>query len=170
MSHRPPRRPITATMAVSASVCAVLLIGGCTDTPAPPASGSSAPSMTEQIINGDRAVVELAQDLTAVFGPLEFSSVRPHDPYPEHAEGLALDVMVPGWDTPAGRELGDRIAVWVSDHAPDYRVSYTLWRQHYQPFPADVYDAAAMEDRGSPTANHLDHLHITVNPAGAQDV
>ena len=166
MSHRAPRRPIAATTAVAASMCAVLLVGGCAATSSEPAP----PTSSTQIVNGDPAVVELAQDLTAVFGPLEFSSVRPHDPYPEHAEGLALDVMVPGWDTPAGRELGDRIAVWVSDHAPDYRVSYTLWRQHYQPFPTNVYKAALMEDRGSPTANHLDHLHITVNPAGAQDV
>ncbi|ETD30787.1 hypothetical protein [Williamsia sp. D3] len=166
MSHRAPKRPIAATIAVAASMCAALLVGGCAATSSEPAP----PTSSTQIINGDPAVVELAQDLTAVFGPLEFSSVRPHDPYPEHAEGLALDVMVPGWDTPAGRELGDRIAVWVSDHAPDYRVSYTLWRQHYQPFPTNVYKAALMEDRGSPTANHLDHLHITVNPAGAQDV
>ena len=166
MYYRPARRPIAATTAVAVSMCAALLVGGCAATSSEPAS----PTSSTQIVNGDPAVVELAQDLTAVFGPLQFSSMRPNDPSPEHARGLALDVMVPGWGTPAGQKLGDRIALWVSDHAPDYRVSYTVWRQHYQPFPANVYQAALMEDRGSPTANHLDHLHITVNPAGTQDV
>lgn len=167
MSHTITRRRIAGAV-VSAALAAAVLFGGCTSTDSvsePPVSTSA-----EQIITGDRAVVELAQNLTAAFGPLEFSSLRPNDTIPEHRQGLALDVMIPGWDTPAGQQRGDRIAAWIAEHAGDYRVSYTLWRQHYQPFPATKYQGAMMEDRGSPTQNHLDHLHITVHPAGGGDV
>ena len=165
MSDTITRRFAASTVA---ALAAAVFLGGCTATESvsePPVSTSA-----EQIIAGDRAVVELAQDLTNRFGPLQFSSVRAGDPLPEHARGLALDVMIPGWDTPAGQQLGDEIAAWIAEHAGDYRVSYTLWRQHYQPFPTSKYQAAMMEDRGSPTANHLDHLHITVDPAGPTDV
>ena len=159
------RRSIAAALAAAA-----LALGGCTSAEPqgePPVSASVQP---EQIISGDRAIVELAQDLTATFGPLEFSSIRPNDPLPEHRQGLALDVMIPGWDTPTGQQLGDRIAAWVAEHAQDYRVRYLIWRQHYQPFPADQNDGAPMQDRGSPTQNHLDHLDITINPAGVGNV
>ena len=168
MSHTTiTHRPLAGAIA-AASLAAAMLLGGCAagdQVSAPPVSTSA-----EQIIAGDRAVVELAQDLTGRFGPLQFSSVRSGDPLPEHARGLALDVMVPGWDTPAGQQLGDDIAAWVFEHAGDYRVSYTLWRQHYQPFPAAKYEGAMMEHRGSASANHFDHLHITVDPAGPDDV
>ncbi len=159
--------PTTSRTAGSiAAIAVALALGGCTSAEPisePPISASIHP---EHIINGDRAIVELAQDLTATFGPLEFSSIRPNDPYPEHRQGLALDVMIPGWDTPAGQQLGDQIASWVSEHAQDYRVRYLIWRQHYRPFPVDRYHSAPMQDRGSPTQNHLDHLDITVHPAG----
>ncbi|MEU3475868.1 hypothetical protein [Rhodococcus sp. NPDC006774] len=167
MSHNLTGRPLASAVA-SAAVAAGVLLGGCASSE--PVSEPPVSTSAEQIIAGDRAVVELAQDLTDRFGPLQFSSVRAGDPLPEHARGLALDVMVPGWDTPAGQQLGDEIAGWVFERAGDYRVSYTLWRQHYQPFPAGKYQAAMMEDRGSPAANHLDHLHITVDPAGDGDV
>ena len=164
MSHTIARRAVAS----AAALAAAMLLSGCASSePAgePPVSTSAA-----QIVQGYRAVVELAQALTAAFGPLEFSSVRSGDTLPEHARGLALDVMVPSWDTPTGEQLGDEIAGWISEHAGDYRVSYTLWRQHYQPFPATKYQGAMMEDRGSPTANNLDHLHITVDPAGPNNV
>lgn len=163
MSHTITRHALTSAI-VSAALGAAVLLGGCASSE-PPVRSSA-----EQIIEGDRAVVELAQDLTAAFGQLQFSSTRPDDPLPEHAHGLALDVMVPGWDTPAGQQLGDQIAAWVAERAGQYRVSCTLWRQHYQPFPTTKYQSAMMEDRGSPAANHFDHLHITVNPAGDGNV
>lgn len=39
-----------------------------------------------------------------------------------------------------------------------------------KPFPTTKYQSAMMEDRGSLTADHFDHLHITVNPAGDGNV
>ncbi len=108
MSDTITRRFAASTVA---ALAAAVFLGGCTATESvsePPVSTSA-----EQIIAGDRAVVELAQDLTNRFGPLQFSSVRAGDPLPEHARGLALDVMIPGWDTPAGQQLGDEIAAWI---------------------------------------------------------
>ena len=39
-------------------------------------------------------------------------------------------------------------------------MKYVIWRQRYWE-PGGSWEP--MEDRGSPTANHMDHVHVTVN-------
>jgi len=145
------------------------LTAGCTTadptavptTSTPAATSSAAPV----VVAGDAAVIRLSQAITARFGELAMSGQRTPDAYGDHARGLALDVMVPQWNTPAGLARGDAITAWVQSHTGPFRVSYTLWNRHYQ---AAGGAPVPMEDRGSPTANNLDHVHITVNPPGPQ--
>lgn len=87
----------------------------------------------------------------------EMSGVRP-DSMKWHPSGLAIDVMIPNWDTPAGRALGDRIVKYVFDNADRFGLEYVIWQQTYRPASGTPH---LMENRGSPDANHYTHVHIS---------
>ena len=72
----------------------------------------------------------------------------------EHSTGQAVDFMI------SNKAQGDAIAAWVQAHSGEFNVEYVIWRQRYW-VPGAAWDP--MEDRGSPTANHMDHVHVTVN-------
>ncbi|MFI5610863.1 hypothetical protein [Amycolatopsis sp. NPDC051903] len=68
----------------------------------------------------------------------------------DHPAGLALDFMV---DTATGNALAD----YVLAHQSQFGVTYVIWRQRINLGSGWT----AMEDRGSPTANHFDHVHVS---------
>ncbi|MDR0849006.1 MAG: SH3 domain-containing protein [Propionibacteriaceae bacterium] len=78
----------------------------------------------------------------------------------EHTLGRAVDIMLP--DYLNNRPLGSDIALYFQQHASQYNIEYIIWYQRIW-FPGTSYDAwQQMEDRGSDTQNHRDHVHITV--------
>ena len=87
----------------------------------------------------------------------EMSGVRP-DSMKWHPNGLAIDVVIPNWDTPAGRALGDRIVDYVFANADRFGLEYVIWQQTYRPASGSPH---LMENRGSPDANHYTHVHIS---------
>lgn len=89
---------------------------------------------------------------------------RAPDGYNEHSSGNAIDVMIPNWDTPEGKALGDQVAAFALQNADALGLSWVLWQQ--RSFNAGDTAGKAMEDRGSSTANHLDHVHIFMNKNG----
>lgn len=80
--------------------------------------------------------------------------VRP-DRLPDHPSGHAIDIMV-GSNT----MLGNQIEADVMARAAHFSIRYVIWRETYRN-PSGA--AQFMADRGSPTANHYDHVHVTVN-------
>jgi uncharacterized protein YgiM (DUF1202 family) len=74
-----------------------------------------------------------------------------------HAEGRALDIMVGG-----NSSLGDAIADFVRSHYKALGVSEVIWQQRIWTVQRSSEGWRPMEDRGSPTANHMDHVHVTV--------
>jgi hypothetical protein len=79
-------------------------------------------------------------------------------PRTEHDTGNAIDVMVYG-----DKALGDRIADWVQAHAADFDLYDLIW---YDRIWTPVRSAEGWRDygdHGSPTANHMDHVHIGTN-------
>lgn len=74
-----------------------------------------------------------------------------------HPSGLALDVMIPQWDTPGGKALGDRVVAFVQANAQDLGLDHAIWRQTQH--NADG-SSSGMSDRGSANANHFNHVHI----------
>jgi hypothetical protein len=95
---------------------------------------------------------------------------RPSDPYPDHPSGRAVDIMMPGGckegspDTqgkPEDTALGKEIADYFSKNAKDYGVDYIIWDQQIWN-PVVTKQWRDMSDRGGCTANHRDHVHITV--------
>lgn len=85
---------------------------------------------------------------------------RPSDPYPDHPSGRAADIMIPNYSSPQGVKLGDDIAAFLHANAGALGIQYTIWKQYYQPIGGQ---GNQMEDRGSPTQNHFDHIHVTTH-------
>jgi len=77
---------------------------------------------------------------------------------PEHSTGHAVDAMVYG-----NTDLGYKIAQFVQAHAAELNIYDIIYRQHiWTPVRASE-GWRLMPDRGSPTANHMDHVHFGVN-------
>jgi nucleoid-associated protein YgaU len=70
-----------------------------------------------------------------------------------HPSGLALDYMV-GSDA----ALGDAIVEYHIAHWDELGVDYVIWQQRMLSSPNGSWKA--MADRGSATANHMDHPHV----------
>ncbi|GLX06793.1 lytic transglycosylase domain-containing protein [Microbispora sp. NBRC 16548] len=84
----------------------------------------------------------------------------------EHPRGRACDFMVvpQGGRLPSASQqaLGDAIAAWAQGHARQLGIYYVIWKQHiWNPSRANE-GWRLMNDRGSITDNHYDHVHISV--------
>jgi hypothetical protein len=79
-------------------------------------------------------------------------------PRSEHDTGNAIDVMVYG-----DKALGDRIAAWAQAHAAQLDLYDILW-YHRIWTPVRASEGwRTFADRGSATANHMDHVHLGTN-------
>lgn len=73
----------------------------------------------------------------------------------DHPLGKAVDIMVSGatgWD----------VAEFVRANASALGVTYVIYSQHIWSVERSGEGWRAMEDRGSTTANHYDHVHVSV--------
>jgi hypothetical protein len=73
----------------------------------------------------------------------------------EHVSGKALDIMSSG-------SFGQSIADWVRAHAARLRVAEVIYAQHIWTVERAGEGWRPMSDRGSTTANHYDHVHVSV--------
>jgi uncharacterized protein YraI len=74
----------------------------------------------------------------------------------DHGSGRAVDIMVsgdPGWV----------IARYVQAHARELGVTYVIYQQQIWLAGNPTSQWKAMADRGSRTANHYDHVHVSVS-------
>ncbi|MGV1009070.1 MAG: hypothetical protein ACOYBY_10770 [Dermatophilaceae bacterium] len=88
-----------------------------------------------------------------------FGGIR-SDPGSDHSSGQAIDIMIPGYAGSSGRALGDALAAFVQAHAAELSVDYVIWRQRI--WSPGRGGWRAMADRGDVTANHVDHVHVSV--------
>jgi hypothetical protein len=72
----------------------------------------------------------------------------------EHGTGRALDIMITG-------ATGDEIAAYVRANSKALGVSEVIWEQRIWTVERSSEGWRPMEDRGSTTANHMDHVHVT---------
>ena len=70
-----------------------------------------------------------------------------------HPSGLALDYMVL-----SNAALGDEIVAYHVAHWDELGVEYIIWQQRMLSSPSGSW--TQMENRGSATANHMDHPHV----------
>ncbi len=82
----------------------------------------------------------------------------------DHPNGLALDIMIPSYSTSSGKALGDSIARYLQDNHKQLHVHYLIWRQRSWNVErsTNVTNWKQMADRGGATANHYDHVHVSV--------
>ena len=101
------------------------------------------------------------QEIAAKFGITNIGGYREGDPE-DHGKGLAVDVMVP-----TNSELGDQVAQYAIDNMDRAGISYIIWKQQFYMPVNNIYGPAntwnQMPDRGGDTANHNDHVHISLN-------
>ncbi|MEY8701294.1 LysM peptidoglycan-binding domain-containing protein [Streptococcus ferus] len=100
-------------------------------------------------------------EVAGIYGITSFSTYRAGDSG-DHGKGLAVDFMVP--DSSA---LGDQVAQYAISNMGAKNISYVIWKQRfYAPFDSiygPAYTWNPMPDRGSATANHYDHVHVSFN-------
>ncbi|MBA9005467.1 hypothetical protein [Thermomonospora cellulosilytica] len=143
--------------------------------PEAPASGGSGGSAgrpdgvtgTKSTIIGNSMTSRMRSVLLAIdgrYGPFPaIGCYRAGDPQ-DHGSGHACDFMEStGGSMPSAsaRAHGDAVAQYAIDNASRLGIKYVIWRQRIW----DVRSGGgwrAMEDRGSITANHYDHIHISV--------
>ena len=104
-----------------------------------------------------------ARAISAKFPEIHsIGGVRP-DGLRWHPNGLALDVMIPDYQTPGGKALGDRIAAYIRANADCFALNHLIWRQVLSLPNGTV---RRMGDHGSDDANHFTHVHIATNGGG----
>lgn len=101
------------------------------------------------LVTGDQ---QLRQIIMQRFGISDIGGYRPADKYGEHSTGRALDVMVGN-----NKAKGDAVKDFALQNASAIDLKWAIWRQHLYYPGGGGYD---MPDRGSPTQNHMDHVHI----------
>ncbi len=73
----------------------------------------------------------------------------------EHGTGLAIDVMVSG-------ARGDQVKDFLYANRAQFGLSNIIWAQTIWSAQRGGEGFRGMEDRGSSTANHFDHVHVLV--------
>lgn len=112
--------------------------------------------LTANAIKVHRAARVAFPQITTYYG------VRP-DSIPDHPSGRALDLMVPNYTSTTGRALGTQVAAWARTNARELGIQYVIWDQHIWSSQRDADGWRFMADRGGDSANHKNHVHITVN-------
>ena len=106
----------------------------------------------------------LAERLISAYFPeiKNIGGVRP-DALKWHPMGMAIDVMIPNYQTQAGKELGDRIAAFALANANRLSLNHVIWRRVMYSRTGKPY---LMPNQGNDDANHYTHVHIATDGGG----
>jgi cytoskeletal protein RodZ len=114
-------------------------------------SSTTAKRSCPTVLAGTRPhVAQVGNHLRTLFAVSSVIGVSNRAGTSDHPTGLALDFLV---DTATGNELAE----YVLRNRTEFGVSYVIWRQRYN----DGSGWSLLEDRGSATANHYDHVHVS---------
>ncbi|MEW1847283.1 hypothetical protein AB0392_55815 [Nonomuraea angiospora] len=109
-------------------------------------------------------MIDVRADIMRNF-PMKYGvgCLRPGDPG-EHGKGRACDFMMSRGGTMASgsdEARGDALADYLIKNGARIGVMYIIWKQRYY----DIRSGGGwdpMSDRGGVTANHYDHVHVSV--------
>ncbi|SIL44544.1 Putative phage tail tape measure protein TMP [Mycobacteroides abscessus subsp. abscessus] len=85
---------------------------------------------------------------------------RSEDGFGEHSSGNALDIMIPNYDSPQGKALGDSVAAFLVQNASALDLNGLIWRQQSYGYGGSFTTGKPMSNRGDDTQNHMDHVHV----------
>ena len=129
-------------------------------------SAASAPSSSYQLGQVQPQTATVANTLGPMFDIKTVGGYRVGDADPYgHTAGLALDFMIN--DIPDGKTAGEQLAAYAKQHADELGVAYVVWRQHIWSVARSDEGWRAMPDRGNPTDNHMDHVHLSLTGDGS---
>lgn len=129
-------------------------------TTAPAAGGAGTPGGTITLPGLKPNTARILADGQVRFPQIRnFGGVRP-DSIPDHPSGRALDFMIPNYRT--NTATGDAIAAWLQANAAKYNIDYVIWNQRIWSVARSKEGWRYMASRGSDTANHKDHVHVSV--------
>ena len=117
---------------------------GLSDAPCP--DGSVENGLTDNAVLVYRSVCHAFPQITTYGG---------WDDHGEHSSGRALDIMT------SDVELGTAIADFLQAHASELHLYDIIWRQRIWTPERASEGWRYMSDRGSDTANHYDHVHVS---------
>jgi hypothetical protein len=137
-----PKTPRTTTSARTSTPTTAFSTAPC------PGGSSVESGLVANAVAVHRAVCAAFPEVTG------FGGVRPGDAG-YHGSGQALDVM-------CAPSTGDRVAAWLRSNASRLGVSEVIWAQRIWTVQRSSEGWRWMEDRGSATANHYDHVHVSV--------
>ena len=101
-------------------------------------------------------VQAFADAVCTELGACRISTYEGHSP----VASRAIDILVSdayGERPRDGDVFGDAVAQFALDQAPMFGITYVIFRQRYN----DGGGWEPMEDRGSITQNHFDHVHVS---------
>jgi len=118
---------------------------------------SSAPALGGACTNGTSVsgqpnVIAVHQAVCAAFP--EITTYGTYRSDGEHAQGLAIDIMVSG-------DAGWEVAEFIRANYSELGVNYVMYSQKIWSVDRSSEGWRYVEDRGSATANHYDHVHVT---------
>lgn len=99
------------------------------------------------------------------------------DTLPDHPSGRAVDLMIPSYQTPAGKALGWTVARWLQAHHKQLGVEYLIFDNKIWNIARDDegWRTYRADGQGDDSSLHYNHVHVTVygnaaQPDGASDV
>lgn len=104
-----------------------------------------------------RAVVAKFPKIRTIYGYRASTAVAGSD----HPHGRAVDVMLPQWRSNV--DYGWQVARYFQANAATYHVKYLIYRRSLWNAALPRRGWRPMEDRGGVTANHYDHVHVSVS-------
>ena len=122
----------------------------------PPTTGGSARRGNYNLPGVKPWVLDAANELGGQFGIKTVYGVAQRERASDHPGGLALDFM-----TKSGP--GNSLSQFAMANAARLGIKYIIWRQRIWSVARASEGWRLMKDRGSPTANHMDHVHISFN-------
>jgi hypothetical protein len=140
-----------------ASALAISCTGSIDDGAPAPDAGEGEPRVVE--IEGPAVLAHVQKFANAVCGATEACTISTYNGHSPTAS-RALDILVSdvyGKVPTDGNKLGDTVAAYALAHQMDGAIMYVIWRQRYN----DGSGWDPMEDRGSITQNHYDHVHVS---------
>jgi hypothetical protein len=117
---------------------------GLSDAPCP--DGSVESGLTSNAVLVYRSVCNAFPQITSYGG---------WDAHGEHASGRALDIMT------SDNALGTAIADFLQAHASELNLYDVIWWDRIWTPVRAAEGWRAYGDHGSPTANHMDHVHVS---------
>ena len=130
-----------------------------TDKPKPEPKAETGPSLTAGCSNGSsisagRASLYKIHDVVCANWP-QITSYGTWRSDGEHGQGRAIDVMISG-------DTGWQVAEFLRANYAALGIEYIIYSQQMWSVERGGEGWRGMSDRGSTTANHYDHVHVTV--------